>query len=139
MPKYNITEKTEKDASYRMHLRSELVDDLYEKIQQKLIIEKKYREPKYSAQVLARELQTNTRYISAVVNLRYQKNYSSLVNDLRISEALYLLIDHRYIDKSVEDIAHMVGFTNRQSFYAAFFRVKGITPREYRMKMVNGL
>ena len=139
MPKYNITEKKEKDASYRMHLRSELVDDLYEKIQQKLIIEKKYREPKYSAQVLARELQTNTRYISAVVNLRYQKNYSSLVNDLRISEALYLLIDHRYIDKSVEDIAHMVGFTNRQSFYAAFFRVKGITPREYRMKMVNGL
>jgi AraC-like DNA-binding protein len=27
-----------------------------------------------------------------------------------------------------------VGFSNRQSFYASFFRVMGITPREYRMQ-----
>jgi len=132
MPKYNIISKKEKDASYRMMLRPELVDELYEKIQQKLVLEKKYRDPEYSAKQLAADLQTNTRYISAVVNLRYQQNYSSLVNELRIRDALYLLIDQRYADQTVEDISSMVGFANRQSFYAAFYRLKGMTPKEYR-------
>jgi AraC-like DNA-binding protein len=27
----------------------------------------------------------------------------------------------------------MVGFSNRQSFYAAFFKIHGITPRQYRL------
>ncbi|MBQ8968716.1 MAG: AraC family transcriptional regulator [Bacteroidaceae bacterium] len=134
MPKYNISEKKDREAVYRMKLRPELVEELYEKIQRKLILEKKYRDPDFSARRLAEELGTNTRYVSAVVNLRYQQNYSSLVNDLRIREALYLLIDPRYAEKSIEDIARMVGFSNRQSFYAAFFRVKGLTPREYRQR-----
>lgn len=132
MPKYNIISKKEKDASYRMMLRPELVDELYEKIQQKIVLEKKYRDAEYSAKQLAVDLQTNTRYISAVINLRFQQNYSSLVNELRIRDALYLLIDQRYADCTVEDIATMVGFSNRQSFYAAFYRIKGMTPKEYR-------
>ena len=134
MPKYNIKEKVEREAPYRMSLRPELVDELYEKIQQRLVMDKMYRIPEYSARMLAEDLNTNTRYISAVVNLRYQMNYASLVNELRIREALYLLIDSRYADKRVEDIAKIVGFANRQSFYSAFFRIKGMTPREYRIK-----
>ena len=134
MSKYNISEKKDKDASYRMQLRPELVDELYEKIQQKLVFDKKYRDPDYSARQLAIDLDTNTRYISAVINLRFQQNYSCLVNDLRIRDALYLLIDNRYMDRTIEDIGKMVGFANRQSFYAAFYRVKGITPKEYRKK-----
>ena len=134
MSKYNILEKKEKEASYRMLLRSELVDELYEKILQKLVVEKKYRDANYSARQLAADLKTNTRYVSAVINLRFQQIYSALVNEYRIREALYMLIDHRYEDKKIEEIARMVGFANRQSFYAAFFRMKGMTPREYRLQ-----
>ncbi len=139
MPKYNITEKKERDAAYRMLLRPELTDALYEKILHKLLVEKKYRDPDYSAQKLAKELGTNSRYVSAVVNLRFQKNYSELVNEYRISEALYMLIDHRYAECSIGEIAHLVGFSNRQSFYAAFYRIKGITPREYRVQQQEKL
>lgn len=130
--KYNLTEKKKKEASYRMSLRPELVDELYEKILQKVIVEKKYRDPDYSAKQMANELGTNTRYISAVVNLRFQQNYSCLVNEYRIREALYLLIEPRYADMTIEEIATAVGFANRQSFYAAFYRIKGITPNDYR-------
>jgi AraC-like DNA-binding protein len=28
----------------------------------------------------------------------------------------------------------MVGFANRQSFYASFYRVMGMTPRDYRLQ-----
>ena len=130
--KYNITEKKEKNATYRMLLRPELVDEIYEKILQKLLVDKIYQNPKYSAKQLAEELKTNTRYISAVINLRFQQNYSSLINEYRIKQALYMLIDNRYQDKTIEQIGRMSGFANRQSFYAAFYRQKGITPKEYR-------
>ena len=131
MPKYNIKEKKEKQASYRMLLRPELVDELYEKIMQKLIVEKKYRDAEYSAAQMAEDLGTNSRYISAVINLRFEKNYSSLVNEYRIREAMFLLIDHRYAQATIAD-CKMVGFSNRQSFYSAFFRERGVTPNEYR-------
>ena len=45
-----------------------------------------------------------------------------------------LLTDKRYADKNVEEISTMVGFANRQSFYAAFYKILGVTPRGYRME-----
>ncbi len=137
MAKYNITEKKDKNAAYRSLVRAELVDELYEKILDIFVRQKKYRDPDYSAKQLAADLQTNTRYISAVVNIRFQQNYSSMVNEYRIREAKYLLIDKRYRDKTMEEISQMVGFSNRQSFYAAFYRLEGVTPRTYRINHIN--
>ena len=61
-------------------------------------------------------------------------NYSCFVNKYRVDEAKHLLYDKRYIDKNIEEISTMVGFTNRQSFYAAFHQFVGITPKEHRDK-----
>ena len=68
-----------------------------------------------------------------MVNIRFHENYSSLVNEYRIKDAQYLLTDKRYMDKTMEEISAMVGFANRQSFYAAFYKILGMTPRNYRM------
>lgn len=133
MGKYNLTEKKEKNAAYRSLVRAELVDELYEKILNVFVVQKKYRDPDYSAKKLAEELNTNTRYISAVVNIRFNQNYSSLVNEYRIKDAQYLLVDKRYMDKTMEEISAMVGFANRQSFYAAFYKIMNMTPRAYRV------
>jgi AraC-like DNA-binding protein len=137
MTKYNLTEKKPKQAAYRSLVRSELVDELYEKIQQVFILKKKYKDPDYSAKKLAEELNTNTRYISAVVNIRFNMNYSTLVNKYRIDEAMYLLTDKRFLNKNMEEISAMVGFANRQSFYAAFYKFKGMTPRAYRINQTK--
>lgn len=134
MGKYNLTEKKDKVAAYRSLVRDELVDELYEKILKTFVVDKKYRDPDYSAKKLAKDLETNTRYISAVVNIRFKQNYSSIVNEYRVKDALNLLTDKRYMDKTMEEISAMVGFANRQSFYAAFYKILGITPRTYRMQ-----
>lgn len=133
MAKYNIVEKKEKAATYRKLVRAELVDELYEKIVHKLLIEKKYRDPEYSAKNLATDLGTNTRYISAVISLRFNQNYSNLVNEYRVKDAMYMLIDTRCADMTMEDISREVGFRNRQSFYAAFFRIHECSPRQYKL------
>ncbi len=139
MPKYNFsTEKKVKNAAYRNSVHADVADQLYEKILHKMVVEKKYRDQSYSAKALAQELGTNARCISAVVNLRFNKNYPSLVNEYRVHEAQFLLIDKRYADKTIEQISAMVGFSNRQSFYSAFYRYVGTTPNVYRMENRKG-
>ena len=118
MVKYNITTKSEKEAAYRSLVSPGLMDELEEKINNIIIIQKKFKDKNYSAKQLAEDLNTNTRYI----------------NKFRIQEAMSLLVDRRYQDLNMEDISDMVGFSNRQSFYASFYKINGITPREYRMK-----
>lgn len=129
---YNIREKKVKTAAYRSMISPELADELYDKIMNLIIVEKKYRDKNYSAKDMAKELKTNTRYLSAVVNSRFGMNLSELKNKYRIAEALHLLTDKRYVDMNIEEISAKVGFANRQSFYGAFYKFVGKTPNTYR-------
>lgn len=134
MVKYNITEKKEKPAVYRSLVSPQLMDELKDKILNIILIQQKYKDKNFSAKKLAEELHTNTRYISAVINVRFHMNYTSFVNKFRVDEAMGLLVDKRYQDLNMEDISAMVGFSNRQSFYSSFYKINGITPREYKLR-----
>lgn len=133
MAKYNITERREKEAAYRSLVSPKLMDEMKEKILNIIVMQKKYKDKNYSAKKLAEDLGTNTRYISAVVNVRFHMNYTSFVNKFRIEEAMTILVDKRYQDLKMEEVSDMVGFSNRQSFYASFYKIKNMTPREYRL------
>lgn len=137
MAKYNITEKKEKTAVYRSLINPQLMDELKGKILDTILVDKKYKDKNYSAKQLAANLGTNTRYISAVVNVRFHMNYTSFINKFRIEEAMSLLTDKRYQDLNMEDISDMVGFSNRQSFYASFYKFNGITPRDYKLQKLE--
>jgi len=134
MAKYNITEKREKSKtlSYKNSVTSEVVENIARQIITKLMIEQKYRDPNYSAKQLSDDIGVNSRHISAVVSLRFQMNYSQLVGIMRIQEARYMLQDSSFNNMTMEDIAINVGFTTRQSFYATFYKLSGMTPKEYR-------
>lgn len=130
---YQLREKKVKKAAYRKLISPALADKLYDKIVCLLVVEKRYRDPSFTAKSLAKELETNTRYVSAVVNSRFGTNFNAVINEYRIKDAQHLLSDKRYADKTIEQISYLVGFANRQSFYASFYRLVGITPREYRI------
>jgi len=139
MAKYNISERKEKDAVYRTLVSPALMDELKEKILDLVVMQKKYKDKNYSAKRLAEDLGTNTRYVSAVVNVRFHMNYTSFVNKYRIEEAMSILTDKRYQDLRIEEVSDMVGFSNRQSFYASFYKLIGITPREYRLQHASNV
>ncbi len=121
-----------KEANYRKLVRPKLMDKLKDAIEDLLVHQKKYRDAQYNAHQLAAELDTNVRYISAVIRVRHHTNYNTYVNRLRVEEAMMLLTDPRYANLNIEYIAKMVGFSNRQSFYTAFQKFVGTTPRAYR-------
>lgn len=132
MTKYNINEVKVKEAAYRNAISPERMDELQEKIWQLLVMQKKYREKDYSATKLAKEIGVVPRVISAVINTRFHMNYCMYVSKLRIDEAKNILVDKRYQDLHINEVGEMVGFNNRQSFYGAFYRYVGMTPRDYR-------
>jgi len=132
MAKYNITEKKDREATYRTMINPQMMDVLKEKILNIIVMQKKYKDKDYSAKQLAADLSTNTRYISAVVNVKFHMNYTSFINKFRIEEAMDILVDKRYQDLNMEEVSDMVGFSNRQSFYASFYRLMNMTPKEYR-------
>ena len=134
MAKYNITEKKEKEAVYRSLVSPRLMDEMKEKILNIIVMQKKYKDKNYSAKRLAEDLGTNTRYVSAVVNVRFHMNYASFINKYRIEEAMSILVDKRYQNLRMEEVSDMVGFANRQSFYASFYKLMNMTPRDYRMQ-----
>lgn len=131
---YKIREKAEKEANYRGLIRAELADELYDGILTIIVAQKKYRDPGYSAKQLAEDLNTNPRYLSAVINSRFGMNYSSLVNEFRVRDAVHYLTDKRFLDMTMEEIGLKSGFANRQSFYAAFFKEKGEAPHQYKKR-----
>lgn len=130
--RYNIRETKNRIVPYRNLIRAELADELYDKIYEIIITQKKYKQPNFLASDLSKMLKTNTRYLSAVINSRFNMNFSNLINEYRIKDAKLLLNDKRYANKTIEEISAISGFANRQSFYAAFYRKVGITPNEYR-------
>ena len=134
MAKYNFTESKDKEAHYRSLVSPKMMDEMKEKILSVIVMQKRYKDKDYSAKKLAEDLGTNTRYISAVVNVRFHMNYTSFINKFRIEEAMAILTDRRYQDLRMEQVSDMVGFANRQSFYAAFYKLTGITPRQYRLQ-----
>ncbi len=134
MAKYNIKENREKGAAYHNQLSPTTKDVIQEKIMRIIVIQKKYRDKDYSAKQLAEDIGTNTHTISAVVNARFHMNYKSFVNKYRVEESMSILVDKRYQDLTIEEISDMVGFTNRQSFYASFYKLLGITPKDYKIQ-----
>ena len=134
---YNLREKREKNAAYRTMIRPELADELYKKIVDIVVVKKKYKDPNFSSKDLAKILHTNTRYLSAVVNSRFGMNFSCLLNEHRTKDAMRLLSEKKNAEKNIEDISALVGFANRQSFYAAFYRIVGETPNGYRKRILT--
>ena len=134
---YNLREKKKKTAAYRNLIRPQLADDLYKQIIDIVVKQKKYKDASYSAKQLAKDLNINTRYLSAVINSRFGENFSCLHNKYRIKESMKLLSDKKLAHLNIEEISAMVGFSNRQSFYASFYKYQRETPNGYRKRILE--
>lgn len=70
---------------------------------------------------LAQSINTNTAYLSEVINSYKEKNFTAYLNDLRIDYALERLKeDKRFRSYKLAVIADELGYNNAQAFTAAF-------------------
>lgn len=88
-----------------------------------------------TASKLAGDFHTNTSYLSQFINEYKLSNFNTYINTLRINYATHKIYnDKEWRKYSVEDIASLSGFSNRQSFSNIFFEQNGIRPADFIKK-----
>ncbi len=80
-------------------------------------------------QNLVLEFNTNSSYLSKIINHYKGKTFTNYINDLRIEEAIKRLkIEKQFRNYTIQAIAHESGFKNAQSFSRTFYKKTGIYP-----------
>ena len=115
-------------------LSSEQKEILILKLEALVHDEKIYTLNDLSIEQVARRLETNSKYISQILNEHYGKNFFTFINTYRVEEAQRLLVDDNTRKYSIIGIARMAGFSSKSSFNEAFRRIAGMTPSEYLEK-----
>ena len=64
-----------------------------------------------------------------------RKSCTEYINYFRVQKAEELLLTG---DMSITDVAAEVGFDNVSYFIKQFRRVKGISPKQYQLRIVHG-
>jgi len=89
----------------------------------------KYLDPKVTLQSLAKEMKTNTNYLSRIINSFKGISFSNYINNLRIDYAIEQMQNNPLYRKyTMKAIALEVGFRSSESFSKAFHKSKGIKP-----------
>jgi AraC-like DNA-binding protein len=110
-------------------------EKIYRKLKQLLDKEKIYKQTDLSENKLAKKLKTNTSYLSAIINHRFEESFTTVINKYRIDEARRLLASPDYKNFSIEGIAEEVGFNSRSAFYQSFKQITGLTPSQYQSNL----
>jgi tetratricopeptide (TPR) repeat protein len=95
---------------------------------------KQFLNPKFTIEDCAKELHTNRKYISQVINESLEMNFNNFVNEYRVKEVRKFLINPEYNNYSLNGIASMAGFHSRATFNSAFKKITGLTPSYFKKK-----
>ncbi|MGJ8743739.1 helix-turn-helix domain-containing protein [Polaribacter sp.] len=91
-----------------------------------------YLATSFNINALAKQLHTNTSYLSYTINKSKNKSFKQYITDLRIEYLLKKLQeDKNYRKYTIKYLAEEIGYTNASAFTRAFKKHKGVTPSEY--------
>ena len=131
--KQPLVEKvTAKESSKKqLNIPKEKEQEILEKLDQ-FEESKKYLDNNMSLATLAVELDTNTKYLSEIINNFKGKNFNTYINELRIKHVIHLLsTDPSYLQYKISYIAEVGGFTSHSAFTNVFKSITGMSPNEY--------
>lgn len=90
---------------------------------------KGYLNPNITITILAKDLDTNVKYLSSILNNIKQKSFNNYINELRIEHIVKCLKeDKKFRLYKVSHLATLSGFVSQSSFTTFFKLVTGITP-----------
>ena len=115
----------------------EIVDGILVKLQ-KFEDTHRFTKKNYTQTKLAKELDTNSTYLSKIINMTKGMNFANYMNELRIDYAIMRLKEDKvFRSYTIKAIAMDVGFNNAQSFSIAFHKKTGINPSYFLKQLEN--
>ena len=116
--------KTDLDLDKKEKLRNDIL-----KLMDK---EKPYLKSELTVYQLAKMLNTNTNYLSVIINKDFKFSFVSFINSYRINEAKQLLTSQSHENYTIEAISEEVGFNSKSAFNRAFKKFTKQTPTEFK-------
>ena len=95
-------------------------------------LSKDYLDSTFSIHQLAKNLNTNTSYLSSVINEKKGKSYKQYLTELRINYLIKILTTNSKFRKyTVKALGEEIGYTNASSFSRSFKKYTGMPPSKY--------
>jgi|GEM_PF-1041743 len=133
-PEYeNVAETVEKEAEPHSHTKtSSLLKESEEQILaalDKFESSKRYNHKDMSLSKLATQLNTNTKYLSEVINRHKGKNFNAYINKLRIDYITEKMKENpAYLNYKVSYLAEECGYSSHSTFTTVFKSIVGVSP-----------
>jgi AraC-like DNA-binding protein len=101
----------------------------------KKVMEEKelFKDPNLKVHELAKAVNVSGHRLSQVLNDNFEKNFTLFVNEYRINEACKML--SAKTNFTIDAIGDEVGFNSKSTFFAAFKKIKGMTPSVYQQSI----
>ena len=89
----------------------------------------KFTNKDISLAVLAGQFETNTKYLSEIINKHYNVNFNTYINKLRINFIIDKLTnEHNFCNYKISYLAELSGFSSHSSFATVFKSITGVSP-----------
>jgi AraC-like DNA-binding protein len=93
---------------------------------------KQFLNSDFTLQGFAKELETNSTYVSSIVNSKKKQTFKSLITEMRINYIIdKLRNDKKYRNYTIKALAAEVGYTNASAFTRVFKKHQNQTPSEF--------
>jgi len=104
---------------------------LFERIKDIMINERLYLDADLTLRKLSTRLDTNTKYLSQVINHHGSTNFLTFINSYRINAIIERIKAGDFRGHTFYGIAQRCGFKNKSTFYKVFRDVTGQTPKAF--------
>lgn len=118
----------EKEQNKKPDINPEVIDAILKQLEN-FEVKQKFLQKDLTLVNLSSVFNTNTNYLSKVINYSRNKNYINYLNDLRVDYIVdKLKKDNRFRNYTIKALAEEAGFSTAQHFSKAFFARTGIYP-----------
>lgn len=104
-----------------------------EKMHELMQTRRMFVDPDLSLSMFAEQLDLPAHQVSKLVNEKFGKSFTDMVNEYRVEEFISKMNDPKYKAYSLYGIALEVGFSSKSAFNSAFKKIKGKTPSEFKL------
>lgn len=131
---YTPVAMQENSEDKKTHITESVKQDLLQKLR-KFEDKKQFTQKGLTIQKLSVQFETNSNYLSHVINEQKGMNFNRYLGDLRIRYITRLLFEKNiYLNYTIDSLAKECGIASRQNFSDLFFEINGIRPTDFIRK-----
>ncbi|MHA7057735.1 helix-turn-helix domain-containing protein [Aquimarina sp. M1] len=125
------TTTIKKESTYELSIDEDKVQNIIKGLE-KLEMQEYFLKSECNLRAMAKKLKTNATYLSKIINIHKEKNFTDYINDLRIEYVLQRLKnDKKFRSYAIQSIASEVGYKSSYSLVKHFKAKTGINPSYY--------